>query len=305
MQTLQLQNKILQGCEQRCYCENGEVLCQDACYEISEEPPGYLSCAKDIAIKMPKIDRPCCETWGCPPVPEKIELENVVTEAQNATAVIIKAKVPRALNGKEGFFQVFYTSGLHQDPNEWPMKEIKPPGGLFDVNSEGETQVLLNELLPNQQYFLRLALNIQESSQNRIEVLSDILSVVTPIIDPIIDIIREPIDTKLSVDGIKSSSAYVSWRFFNLQEKQYIDGVQIRFSTLIDGALSGVPGTTPFIHRDTNFFMLTDLKPDTEYQVDLYLIPVPKAETEYVSSNNVTFKTPAPAEGKCYLIGKP
>jgi len=41
----------LTGCEKRCYCENGEVLCQDACYEISEEPPGYLSCAKDIAIE--------------------------------------------------------------------------------------------------------------------------------------------------------------------------------------------------------------------------------------------------------------
>ena len=30
----------LTGCEKRCYCENGEVLCQDACYEISPEPPG-------------------------------------------------------------------------------------------------------------------------------------------------------------------------------------------------------------------------------------------------------------------------
>ena len=227
------------------------------------------------------------------------ELKNVVTEAKNATAVIIKAKVPRALNGKEGFFQVFYTSGLHQDPNEWPKKQIVPPGGVFNVDSEGQTQVVLTNLLPNQQYFLRLALNIQESSQDRIEILSDILSVTTPLTPEINEINIKKIDTKLSADGIKSKSAYISWRYFNLDEKQYIDGVQIRFTTLIpDGGLSGVPGTTPFIHRDTNFFMLNDLKADTEYKVDLYLIPVPKSKIEYVSGNNVTFKTPAPAEGK-------
>ena len=38
---------------------------QDACYDIPEEPPGYLSCAQNIAIKVPKDDRPCCQTWGC------------------------------------------------------------------------------------------------------------------------------------------------------------------------------------------------------------------------------------------------
>ena len=263
--------------------------------------PGYLSCAKDIAIKVPKIDRPCCETWGCPKVPKDIKFEDVLAQSipTNATAVIVKAKVPRVINGKEGFFQVFYTSGFHQDPNEWPKKQIVPPGGVFNVDSEGQTQVVLTDLLPNQQYFLRLALNIQESSQDRIEILSDILSVTTPLTPEINEINIKKIDTKLSADGIKSKSAYISWRYFNLDEKQYIDGVQIRFTTLIpDGGLSGVPGTTPFIHRDTNFFMLTDLKADTEYKVDLYLIPVPKSKIEYVSGNNVTFKTPAPAEGK-------
>ena len=40
------------GCEQRCYCENGEVLCQEACYELPKEPPGYIACSASVAIKV-------------------------------------------------------------------------------------------------------------------------------------------------------------------------------------------------------------------------------------------------------------
>jgi hypothetical protein len=61
---------------------------------------------------------------------------------------------------------------------------------------------------------------------------------------------------------------------------------------------SGVPGTTPFVHRDTNFFQLRDLKPDTEYQVDLYVIPVHGTSKELVSEKTVTFKTRLPLQGR-------
>ena len=65
-----------------------------------------------------------------------------------------------------------------------------------------------------------------------------------------------------------------------------------RYVELKDGqAASGVPGTTPFIHRDTNFFLLEDLRPDTEYRVDVYLIPVPLAEKELASDDVLTFRT--------------
>ena len=47
----------LSGCEQRCYCENGEVLCQPACYSIPDSPPGSLACRPEVAIKVPQEDR--------------------------------------------------------------------------------------------------------------------------------------------------------------------------------------------------------------------------------------------------------
>ncbi len=82
----------LSGCEKRCYCENGEVLCQvqksiitkmwfsriyttyvqlyifctqDACYPLSPHPPSYLSCSAKTAVKAPQEDRPCCLQWAC------------------------------------------------------------------------------------------------------------------------------------------------------------------------------------------------------------------------------------------------
>lgn len=178
---------------------------------------------------------------------------------------------------------------------------IQPPGNAFKVDENSQTEVVLNGLLPNQQYFLRVSLNIQENDQF---VVSDILSGTTPQL-PLVncvancDVVLRKIDVKLTVDDIKSDSAFISWRFFSFDEKQYIDGVQIRFNTLTNGSLSsGIPGTTPFIHRDTNFFLLADLKADTEYQVDLYLIPVPKSKIELTSESYQTFKTPAPQEGK-------
>lgn len=168
------------------------------------------------------------------------------------------------------------------------------------MDENGETRVVLNELLPNQQYFLRVALNIQESDKEML-VMSDIISATTPpvqIVEVVNDIELRSIDVKLAVSDVTSDSSLVSWRFFSFDEKQFIDGVQIRFTRLVNGSLaSGVPGTTPFIHRDTNFFQLTDLKPNTEYQVDLYLIPVPKSKIELTSGTVVTFKTLTPKEG--------
>ncbi len=61
--------------------------------------------------------------------------------------------------------------------------------------------------------------------------MSDILSATTPPVqvpDETDNIQIQSIDTDLSVTDVGSTSAFVSWRFFSFDEKQYIDGVQIR-----------------------------------------------------------------------------
>ena len=44
-----------------------------------------------------------------------------------------------------------------------------------------------------------------------------------------------------------------------------------------------VPETSPFIHRDTNYFVFEGLEPETIYEVELDIIPVPGATKELYS----------------------
>ena len=91
---------------------------------LSRDPPGYISCSPEVAIKVPNADRPCCLSWGCPELPEQFKIRDVQTEPVNATTIVLKVQVdpPDVLDGKSGYFKVFFTSGFqgHPDPNEWP-----------------------------------------------------------------------------------------------------------------------------------------------------------------------------------------
>ena len=48
-------------------------------------------------------------------------------------------------------------------------------------------------------------------------------------------------------------------------------------------------------------FLPQDLKPETEYRVDLYIIPVHGTAKELVSEKAVTFRTLPPVQGKTKL----
>ena len=43
--------------------------------------------------------------------------------------------------------------------------------------------------------------------------------------------------------------------------------------------------------------MLSNLDPDSEYEVDVYLIPVPDSKIELISNTTLTFKTLPPVQG--------
>ena len=66
-----------------------------------------------------------------------------------------------------------------------------------------------------------------------------------------------------------------------------------------------MPRTTPFIHRDTTFYIFDNkyLDPDSEYEVDVYLIPVPDSKIELISNTTLTFKTLPPVQG-IYTVPK-
>jgi len=102
------------------------------------------------------------------------------------------------------------------------------------------------------------------------------------------------IDMKLEAVAIAATSARIEWRHLDEQEeKPHVDGVQLRRIQLDTRGIpvSHVPETSPFIHRDTNYYVLEKLQPDTVYEIDLDLIPVLGALKEFYSAKKVEFRT--------------
>ncbi|XP_045528071.1 putative epidermal cell surface receptor isoform X1 [Pieris brassicae] len=58
----------LTGCEQRCFCENGELDCQEACNPLPPLPPQNLRCPPMHRPAPVNVsDEDCCKEWGCAP----------------------------------------------------------------------------------------------------------------------------------------------------------------------------------------------------------------------------------------------
>ena len=55
----------LTGCEKRCYCEYGNVTCQNACPPMSDKPPTNLPCPPEMAMPVTLPHDECCLTWVC------------------------------------------------------------------------------------------------------------------------------------------------------------------------------------------------------------------------------------------------
>ncbi|XP_045452953.1 putative epidermal cell surface receptor [Melitaea cinxia] len=58
----------LTGCEEHCFCENGELDCQEACAPLPPIPPQNLRCPPMHRPAPVNIsDEDCCKQWGCVP----------------------------------------------------------------------------------------------------------------------------------------------------------------------------------------------------------------------------------------------
>lgn len=63
----------LTGCEQRCFCENGELDCQEVCTPLPPIPPQTMRCPPQHRPSPVNIsDDDCCKQWACVPHPGKI-----------------------------------------------------------------------------------------------------------------------------------------------------------------------------------------------------------------------------------------
>jgi hypothetical protein len=308
----------LSGCEERCYCENTEVQCKSACYELAESAPSWLQCEAGCAATLPREDRPCCLEWRCaapedcpdPPEKEAIDVPRQLpwskAAAHNSSCIAVTFGIPPAIAGHRGHYTVAYSSGFSgpADPANWPEVEFQQEGGaipdtgLIFLGEEVAGHALLCRLQPGVQYLLRAAVVLELGDGIQLRSTGDILSAKIDN-DPTPQPERQQpvvvyLDMELEASALSPVSARLDWRHLDeAEEKPWVDGVQLRIIVLGEDGnpKSHVPQTSPFIHRDTNYHVLQDLQPDTRYEVDLDLIPVQGAAKELFSGLKVEFRT--------------
>ena len=298
----------LTGCEQRCHCEDGEVKCRDACYQISASPPSWLPCEPSLAQHIPNPDRSCCLIWGCvePPRPDfqpPDKLLGAEASPVNGSCISISFEIPPSVGGMKAYYSVGYSvlAAGHPDPSNWPAARISPPGGKIPESSDqvstrgnDRDEALVCSLLPGLDYLFQPSVVLEEHEDSPI--IGDIVSSKIPpqILTP--DPAPSPfeyLDMRMAATKVTTNSARVSWRSFNeTSEKPEIDSVQLRYILLEnDIPVSIVPVTSPFIHRDTNYWVFENLSPNTEYEVDMDIVPVPGAKTEFYNGIPLKFTT--------------
>ncbi|CAH1365374.1 unnamed protein product [Tenebrio molitor] len=88
------------GCDKRCYCEMGNVECQNTCPPVTALPPPTLPCSANQAIVDHLPDDDCCMYWVCNPDAEtgrnetKIDVQTSSKNSTEAPFALFPTKAP-------------------------------------------------------------------------------------------------------------------------------------------------------------------------------------------------------------------
>ncbi|XP_022913999.2 putative epidermal cell surface receptor isoform X1 [Onthophagus taurus] len=117
----------LTGCEKRCYCEMGEVECQNVCAPVPPTPPRNLPCPPSHATLKHRPGDDCCLEWMC----QKLDLppEKTTTSTEKS----VKSKKPLDTKDTTDSF----------DPAFDPFPTHKPPS-----KTQGPLQIYENGVQP-------------------------------------------------------------------------------------------------------------------------------------------------------------
>lgn len=296
----------LNGCAtKKCYCEYGNVSCQSTCPPVPHTPPSDLQCEPHEAILSHLPGDDCCSYWLCPqlqhsgfleqPLPSGFPVQGPVSRSQDEISVhVLEAvdehtvklvfSVSPVLVGLHGRVELRYTSDVqNSDPSTWNQQVLAPPGDLI---ATPQLEFELGDLIPDTQYKIKVTVILRDLHNSP---TSKILSVRTPpAAAPITTLPPQiPLDVGLSVVDVNATWARLMWRKFTEFELQFIDGVQLRYKEK-EGK---VYAATPLIHRAVTSYMLGDLRPHTEYEVRIFLIPFPGQTTELIAERTTELLT--------------
>lgn len=338
----------LTGCEERCFCENGELDCQEVCSPLPPVPPQHLRCPPNHRPAAVNIsDDDCCKQWGCMPngqpasempptashppfLPtvspnihfpqEEIDdydrnnihhpanpiepplvglppgltlppafgdnnkkLSVISLQADSPTSVKMLFGLPTILVGLRGSVDLRYTDKAEQDISTWNSQVFAPAD---EILTTPRLEFRLTGLKPSTVYKIRGKLYLHNLP---VEPESEIYSVRTQdlVTSVPVEEKRREIDSRLTVTDVNDTTAHVSWRHFDEEELQYIDGIQVRYRPV------GTPiySMTELLHHSRSAADLHELRPNTKYEASLVLVPPPKSTTELVDPLKLEFTT--------------
>ncbi|XP_037079036.1 putative epidermal cell surface receptor [Pollicipes pollicipes] len=305
-QTFRNQHEIpqsLTGCERRCFCEFGNVTCQPDCPPVPEQPPASLPCPPEQALLLPGPNG-CCQFWQCadpesstpyiPVGPDSTELppglplEDLELQVVDSRSVQVNFSIPRQLVGLSGKTEVLYTANAEDsdDLSSWDRRVFESPSGRMDELSYSWK---LGDLSAGTDYLLRARVLFEQA-------ISSLQSSVRQFSTPPMATPGTTLPPKVALDAglvaseINTTWARIGWRRLTEDELRFIDGIQLRYRDVdVDAQVWTM---TPFIHRELTTYELTELKPDTGYEVDIVLMPFQNQNTEMVSERPLRIRTP-------------
>nr|XP_014276845.2 putative epidermal cell surface receptor isoform X1 [Halyomorpha halys] len=218
------------------------------------------------------------------PSHEKNSITVHALEAIDENTVRLVFSVPMILVGLHGRVELRYTAdNKNSDPDTWEQQVLAPPD---DIIATPELEFKLEGLTPNTEYKIKITVVMRDLDNSPVSQILTVktlpASFSTPTLPPAI-----PVDPDLHVVDVNSTSATLSWRKFAEKELQFIDGVQLRYKE-IEGK---VYQATPLIHRAVTSYTIEDLKPESQYEVGMLLIPFPGQTTELQSQKTVHVST--------------
>ncbi|OTF78011.1 hypothetical protein BLA29_006337 [Euroglyphus maynei] len=104
------------------------------------------------------------------------------------------------------------------------------------------------------------------------------------------------LDMNITASIIDHNAIRISWRPFTVQERKFIDGLQVRYRKTSDNNNNDNSWiSSQILHRDTTFYVLSKLEQATPYLIDLHFTSIDQISANIISSKPLLIETPPPA----------